>query len=355
MAWFLDVAAALALFAVVGLARLSGGAHWNVMAVVAMVWCAGGVLLRVWGLLVADPVGLGWPPDQGPWPQAWHSAVRGGAWVSVAAATQVAIVQCQFDRRGLRQVRGQLLGLYALCLAGALLPVPGRGVVVTAALGLVGVVFAYDLVRGLWGSPSLPHVTLHSPFAEPAFVFHGGDSPLLNHHHPIPQQRHAVDLVTTVDGFETPGDPTSVEGHACWNLPLLAPASGEVVGARDDLPDQRIGETDDEHLVGNHVVLQIDEERYVLLAHLRQGSLAVATGDRVQVGQPVGRCGNSGNTGGPHLHIQVSNRATFSNDDAALRTFPIRWVLCQRRGRVGPGVARRNDTLLPPRAREEAS
>jgi hypothetical protein len=43
----------------------------------------------------------------------------------------------------------------------------------------------------------------------------------------------------------------------------------------------------------------------VVLAHLRSGSVAVAEGERVTVGDVLGRVGNSGNTTQPHLHIHA--------------------------------------------------
>jgi murein DD-endopeptidase MepM/ murein hydrolase activator NlpD len=48
----------------------------------------------------------------------------------------------------------------------------------------------------------------------------------------------------------------------------------------------------------------------VLLAHLQHGSVAVATGDPVTVGDPIGRVGNSGNTTEPHLHIHAFDPRT---------------------------------------------
>ena len=46
---------------------------------------------------------------------------------------------------------------------------------------------------------------------------------------------------------------------------------------------------------------------YVLLAHLRRGSVRVAPGDELVAGAPVGECGNSGNSTEPHVHLQVSD------------------------------------------------
>jgi hypothetical protein len=59
---------------------------------------------------------------------------------------------------------------------------------------------------------------------------------------------------------------------------------------------------------GNHLVIQADGGACVLLAHLRRHSLLVDRGERVEAGQPVARCGNSGNSTEPHLHLQVMDR-----------------------------------------------
>lgn len=41
--------------------------------------------------------------------------------------------------------------------------------------------------------------------------------------------------------------------------------------------------------------------------HLKRGSLLVRVGDRVEEGQQLAECGNSGNSTQPHLHIQVTD------------------------------------------------
>jgi hypothetical protein len=189
---------------------------------------------------------------------------------------------------------------------------------------------------------------LASPFDEVATVFHGGGSPLVNHHAALQQQHHALDVVLAPDGSEQVGDPATLEGWACFGAPLRAPAGGTVVAVRDDRPDMPIGQVDSEVIVGNHVVIELAPERYLMLAHLQQDSAAVAVGDAVRPGDLLGRCGNSGNTSQPHLHVQVQNKPTFSNADSELRTYGIRWSRVQRAGAVLDEVAaRRNDQLLP--------
>jgi hypothetical protein len=56
---------------------------------------------------------------------------------------------------------------------------------------------------------------------------------------------------------------------------------------------------------GNYVVLDLGRSRYVHYAHLENGSVAVRRGQRVHIGQLLGRLGNSGSTNGAHLHFNV--------------------------------------------------
>ena len=60
---------------------------------------------------------------------------------------------------------------------------------------------------------------------------------------------------------------------------------------------------------GHHVILRCGEV-WVLLGHMRQGSVAVRARDSVAVGQPLGRVGNTGNTDEPHLHIHAQRPGT---------------------------------------------
>ncbi|MFD8231046.1 M23 family metallopeptidase [Streptomyces sp. NPDC059696] len=74
-------------------------------------------------------------------------------------------------------------------------------------------------------------------------------------------------------------------------------------------------------LLGNHVVLDLGDGAYAAYAHLRRGSLTVREGDRVRAGQPIARCGNSGNSSEPHLHFQLMD----APDPDAARGIPFTW------------------------------
>ncbi len=72
----------------------------------------------------------------------------------------------------------------------------------------------------------------------------------------------------------------------------------------DGLPDLVPPEKDTDNLAGNHVVLACEGVE-VILAHLKQGSVAVTSGMRVNEGDVLGQVGNSGDTSQPHLHLHA--------------------------------------------------
>ena len=148
---------------------------------------------------------------------------------------------------------------------------------------------------------------LRLPFDGAWHVYWGGRTPELNYHVVDPGQRFAYDFVVVEDGSSHTGEGKALEEYHCWDRPILAPAAGKVVAAVDDLPDLAIGEMDPQNPAGNHVVLDLGNDEYAFLGHMRQGSLAVEEGDQVEQGQEIGRCGNSGNTSEPHLHLHLQN------------------------------------------------
>ena len=118
-----------------------------------------------------------------------------------------------------------------------------------------------------------------------------------------------------------------VDRFFAFGRPILSPAAGRVVAVHD-------GETDHVArrsqltlvpyaltqaarvrggagaIAGNHVILELEDRgAYVVLAHLRAGSIRVGGGESVAAGQELGVCGNSGNSTQPHLHIQVMDAA----------------------------------------------
>jgi murein DD-endopeptidase MepM/ murein hydrolase activator NlpD len=55
---------------------------------------------------------------------------------------------------------------------------------------------------------------------------------------------------------------------------------------------------------GNYVIIQ-NENRFIMLAHLRPNSIKINKYDSVKVNDYIGEAGNSGYSIEPHLHIEV--------------------------------------------------
>ena len=130
-------------------------------------------------------------------------------------------------------------------------------------------------------------------------------------------QRYAYDFVITDDdGRSRPeGTAPAVEAYYCYDEPVLAPADGVVVDVLDtDLEPSRGGGFSHplkRDIRGNYVTIQHAPDEFSCLAHLVPGSVAVEPGERVERGQRVGRCGHSGSSSEPHLHVQFQEHPTF--------------------------------------------
>ncbi|WP_394247951.1 M23 family metallopeptidase [Arthrobacter pityocampae] len=190
------------------------------------------------------------------------------------------------------------------------------------------------------GSPVLLHYPLQGRFRarnSPArrVPSHGTD---------LMGTTYAIDLVP-VDAGGRPAPRTwrsllatePAEGFVGFGAPVLAPAAGVVVVAHDGEADHAARRSQlalvpymagqagrlrhgPGAIAGNHVVIDLgDGGPFVLVAHLRRGSLCVEAGSRVRAGQRIGECGNSGNSTQPHVHVQV----TDSTDWATARGLPI--------------------------------
>lgn len=144
-------------------------------------------------------------------------------------------------------------------------------------------------------------------------------------------QSHAIDLV-----FE-PADQVRPEfgsgaamrhpsDYPAFGEQVFSPVSGTVVRVRDRARDHRSRSTaraltylyiegvfrtfgGPGKVVGNHIIVDAGDGCFALVAHLQQGSAGVRAGDVVTAGQLLARCGNSGNSSEPHMHVQLMDRA----------------------------------------------
>lgn len=170
-------------------------------------------------------------------------------------------------------------------------------------------------------------IVLQPPFEGRWRVAAGGPDPGHNHHHSLSDQRYAYDFVP-------------VEGEA-WDRPVLAPCAGMIVhveSRQEDAPP-RERSRNPKRPFGNYVSIETPRG-YVILAHLRAGSVGVRVGERVNAGDLIGRCGNSGNTRGAHLHVHAQNLP--SEAIAAAEGVPLAFV---DRGATEPMLLEFEDTL----------
>ncbi|TQJ31258.1 M23 family metallopeptidase [Microbacterium sp. SLBN-146] len=124
-----------------------------------------------------------------------------------------------------------------------------------------------------------------------------------------------------------------------FGAPLVAPTAGVVVIAEDGEPDHvarrsivagvpyLLGQAKrmrrgTRAVAGNHVVIAVTPTGpFVLLAHLRRGSVAVRPGTVVAAGAPLAECGNSGNSTQPHVHVQASDSTHWETATGVPITF----------------------------------
>jgi hypothetical protein len=119
-----------------------------------------------------------------------------------------------------------------------------------------------------------------------------------------------------------------------FGRPVLAPVEGMVVATLDDEVDHDAVRSPVAYLffvlgqasriragiaavAGNHVVIEVAPGGpYVLVAHLQHGSLCVSAGERLELGDPVGACGNTGNSTQPHVHLQAVDSLSWETANA---------------------------------------
>jgi hypothetical protein len=94
-----------------------------------------------------------------------------------------------------------------------------------------------------------------------------------------PEQADALDVIQVQNGRSFSGDSQQLTSYLAFGQPVLAPGDGIITDLADTLPDLPIGTSDNTHLEGNYLVLDLGGQRYVMLVYLKQGSARVAVGD----------------------------------------------------------------------------
>ena len=89
------------------------------------------------------------------------------------------------------------------------------------------------------------------------------------------------------------------------NQPVLAMAAGRVMFIRDDLSGNRRYPIQSRKACGNYVQVRHSSTHSTKYCHLRQGTVGVEVGERVEAGAQLGQVGSSGAAEHPQLQVKV--------------------------------------------------
>lgn len=90
------------------------------------------------------------------------------------------------------------------------------------------------------------------------------------------------------------------------NYTLVSPADGTIIRNAYDKS------------YGNFVVIRTKDNKVILMAHMKKRS-SVAVNSAVKAGDTIGTMGNTGNSYGAHLHIEVQNSKTWAYNKNLLK------------------------------------
>ncbi|CAM3837206.1 MULTISPECIES: M23 family metallopeptidase [Bacillus cereus group] len=145
-----------------------------------------------------------------------------------------------------------------------------------------------------------PKAVVRFPLDERALVGWGGDRLETNYHVIKPNERWAYDILIPPAEVRS----SNLGDYGIYGVKVMAPASGTVVSINNDEKDVVPGEDDFQSMAGNHIYIRLDESgTFLILAHLKKGSIKVREGQHVNEGEVLAQVGNSGSSSEPHLHI----------------------------------------------------
>jgi Peptidase family M23 len=168
-------------------------------------------------------------------------------------------------------------------------------------------------------------------------------------HRAAPPPRFAIDFYKLDDQHRTwIGNPKKLSSYLSYQQPIIAAAAGTVVHALDGLPNNPALPKPPpippiEETVGNHVIVEIGPNTYVLYAHMDPGSVKVRVGQHVEKGQERGVIGTSGNSTTPHVHFQLLSTPTFFPSNSLPYVFDQFDLLAECRSGCGTTIGPRVD------------
>ena len=168
--------------------------------------------------------------------------------------------------------------------------------------------FAPPLSTESWRSPEA-----QVPRRGEVYVIAGGEDRATNYHATTAAYRWATDFTVLAKGKKFALDGKKNEDYACFGRPVVAPLGGDVVDIENDVTDNTPGEVSEDfsNVFGNYVLIKFDDHAYLFIAHMKEGTVRPRIGDRIEQGDTIGACGNSGRSIEPHVHVHAQNTETF--------------------------------------------
>lgn len=148
----------------------------------------------------------------------------------------------------------------------------------------------------------------------------GGNSKisrLMNYHYHSPVHKknktnrsmlYATDIVK-LPGSNSNFFPPKNEDYPIFGEKVYSPVSGVVIKVENSIPDNIPYSGNYPYNTGNTIVIKNDN-KYLLLGHLKNESIRVKSGDKVNARDLIAEAGNSGYSERPHIHIQLIESAT---------------------------------------------
>lgn len=165
-----------------------------------------------------------------------------------------------------------------------------------------------------------PVFEIEFPFKNGEYLITDGGnsriSRLMNYHFYSPTHKkqktnnsmlYAVDIVKLAK--TTNILPHKNEDYPIFNEKIFSPIAGTVIKVINNIPDNTPFSGNYPYNTGNTVVIN-NETNYMLLGHLKYGSISVIEGEQINENHYIGVAGNSGWTERPHLHMQLINSTT---------------------------------------------
>ncbi|MCW8931139.1 MAG: urea transporter [Gammaproteobacteria bacterium] len=155
------------------------------------------------------------------------------------------------------------------------------------------------LLSARGGAPG--SIPLSVPFLDKWQVYQGFCG---KYTHQYPWQ-YALDFIVVDNERSFSNDGKQLGDYYCYGLPVVSPCYGTVYKFDDSHHDNLPGEVDIKNNWGNYLLIQLNSGHFVLLAHLKKGSIKVFSGEHIVPGQVLAQCGNSGRSPQPHIHMHV--------------------------------------------------